>query len=156
MFRSVLVAVDGSRSATAALEAAVELARSEGARLTLISVAARTGWRFVSPYVTPYPSEAELEREAERIVARAEAFVPDDVSVSTVVRQGPAAREILARVEAAEHDLVVLGSRGRGPARSLLLGSVSRAVLDHSPVPVLIVRGGVKMREDAPTEALAA
>jgi nucleotide-binding universal stress UspA family protein len=58
-----------------------------------------------------------------------------------VVRSGPPAKAILERVEAARHDLVVMGSRDRGPARSLLLGSVGRAVLEHSPVPVLIVRG---------------
>jgi nucleotide-binding universal stress UspA family protein len=74
------------------------------------------------------------------VVDRAEALVPDGIPVSSVVRRGQAAAEILKRVEDAEHDLVVMGSRGRGAATSLLLGSVSHAVLDHSRVPVLIVR----------------
>jgi nucleotide-binding universal stress UspA family protein len=135
-----LVALDGSGSARRALEEAIELARREGARLTLISVAVPPRWRFMSPYVLPYPTEADLEREARSILDRAEALVPDDVSVSTVVRRGPVAKAILDRVTAGEHDLVVMGSHGRGPVRALLLGSVSRAVAAHSPVPVRIVR----------------
>jgi nucleotide-binding universal stress UspA family protein len=144
MFRSILVAVDGSRSAAKALATAIEVARSEGARLTLISVAAPPRWRIATgPYVAPLPSEEDLERQAEEVVERAEALVPEDVPVSTVVRKGPAAKAILERVQAGEHDLVIMGSRGRGPACSLLLGSVSRAVLAHSPVPVLIARNRV-------------
>jgi nucleotide-binding universal stress UspA family protein len=88
----------------------------------------------------PVPTEDDLEREAQEIVERAEALVPEDVSVSTIVRRGPAAKAILERVETGEHDLVVMGSRGLGQAGALLLGSVSRAVLTHSPVPVLIAR----------------
>ena len=142
MFRSVLVAVDGSPAAERALAEAIDLARAEGARLTLISVAAPPRWRFAAfPYVVPCVSEDELEREAREIVERAEARVPEDVPVSTVVRRGPAPRAILERIEAGEHDLVVLGSRGLGPTGALLLGSVSRAVLAHSPVPVLVSRG---------------
>jgi nucleotide-binding universal stress UspA family protein len=140
MLRSILVAVDGSPSAWYALEVAIDLAEREGVRLTLIAVAAPPRWLFAGPYIAPVANEIELRRQAQEIVEHAEALVPDGIPVSTVVRSGPAADAIVERIRAGEHDLVVMGSRGRGPARSLLLGGVSRAVLDRSPVPVLIVR----------------
>jgi nucleotide-binding universal stress UspA family protein len=147
LFRSILVALDGSPAAAKALEQAVDLARSEGARLTLISVADLSRWRFSGfPLAVPFPNETELEREAEQIVERAEALVPEDVPVSTVVRRGPVVKAILKRIETGEHDLVVVGSRGLGPAGSLLLGSVSRAVLARSPVPVLVAPARVNGR----------
>lgn len=138
MFRSILVAVDGSEAATEALEEAIELARRTGARLTLISVAEHLRHGFGWPYFVPYPTDEELGREAQEVIERAEALVPDDIPVSSVVRFGPAAAAILDRVEQGEHDLVVMGSRGLGLTGSLLLGSVSRAVLADSPVPVLV------------------
>jgi nucleotide-binding universal stress UspA family protein len=52
-------------------------------------------------------------------------------------------------VEAAGHDLIVMGSRGRGAVRSAVLGSVSHYVLNHARVPVLIVRAGDE-NEEAP------
>lgn len=140
MFRSILVALDGSLASTAALGQAIDLARDEGARLTLISVAAPLRWRPVGPYYVPLPSDDELEQQAQEILDHAEARVPEDVSVSTVLRRGEAAKAILERVEQGEHDLVVMGSRGLGRAASLLLGSVSRDVVAHSPVPVLVAR----------------
>jgi nucleotide-binding universal stress UspA family protein len=150
MFRSILVAVDGSRAAAHALEEAIELARAEGARLTLISVAESPRWRFSGfPLAVPFPNEAMLLREAEEIVERAEAQVPDDVPVSTVVRRGSVVHEIVKRIEAGEHDLVVVGSRGLGPAGSLLLGSVSRGVLAKSPVPVLVARARPRAKQEA-------
>jgi nucleotide-binding universal stress UspA family protein len=138
MFRSILVAIDGSKSAEAALEQAIELARSEGARLTLIGVAVRPAWIPVS-YMAALPTDAELEAEVERRLDRAAERVPDDVPVATVVRSGSPAQAILDRIQQGLHDLVVMGSRGRGGFQSLLLGSVSQAVLRRSPVPVLIV-----------------
>ena len=142
MFHSILVAVDGSRAAARALEEAIDLARGEGARLTLISVAVPPRRLFTPPYALPVPSDDQLEEEAVRILERAEALVPDGVPVSTVVRRGSASKAILERIEDGEHDLVVMGSRGLGPAGSVLLGSVSRAVLCHSRIPALVVRAG--------------
>jgi nucleotide-binding universal stress UspA family protein len=151
MFHSILVAVDGSRSAAKALEKAIELARSEGARLTLIAVAAPLRLPIATgTYVAPLPGEDDLVRQAERTVERAEALVPEDIPVSTVVRRGPVAKAIVERIEAGEHDLVIMGSHGRGPVRSLVLGSVSNAVLARSPVPVLIVRGSSAPEPDEP------
>lgn len=142
MFRSILVAVDGTRAAAKALEEAIDLARGEGARLTLISVAVPPRRLFAPPYALPVPSNDQLEEEAVQILESAEELVPDDVPVTTVVRRGSAAKAILERIDDGEHDLVVMGSRGLGPAGSLLLGSVSRAVLAHSRVPALVVRAG--------------
>ena len=144
MFRSILVAVDGSPAAAAALMQAIDLARAEGARLTLISVAAPVRWQVAAAPYVPLPREDELEREARETLDRAEALVPEGVPVSTALRRGRVAEEILKRVEAGEHDLVVIGSRGLGRAGSLLLGSVSRAVLAGSPVPVLIARAAAR------------
>jgi nucleotide-binding universal stress UspA family protein len=143
VYRSILVAVDGSASSDAALDEAIALARDDGARLTVMTVAVPTRLIFASPYVAPVPTGHELEQTAEQIVARAASRVPDDVPVATVVRRGPPAKAILERVENGEHDLVVRGSRGLGGLGMLVLGSVSRDVLAHSPVPVHLVRAGL-------------
>jgi nucleotide-binding universal stress UspA family protein len=137
MFRSILVAVDGSKHSALAVEEAVDLARSVDARITLISVAPRpVPWPSAYPTVVP---DAELVKAAQAAVDEVAAHVPDDVPVGTVARVGRPADEILATARDAHHDLIVMGARGRGAATSLLLGSVSHAVLNQSPAAVLIV-----------------
>jgi nucleotide-binding universal stress UspA family protein len=137
MFRSILVAVDGSTHGARALEQAVDLARALDGRLTLVSVGAR-------PLVWPGGYQAamtdeELAEVAQAAVDHAAAEVPADVPVATVVRVGRPADEIIALAREAPHDLIVMGARGRGAATSLVLGSVSHAVLNRSPAAVLIV-----------------
>jgi nucleotide-binding universal stress UspA family protein len=134
-FRSILVPYDGSPHAELALERAIELARRDHAWLTLMFVA-------FHPDVDPGSDNPWLEEEArrgEQLLERAAARVPEGIPHHTLVRRGHVADELLRRVEAAEHDLVVMGSRGFGPARALLLGSVSRRVVHRSPVPVIAV-----------------
>ena len=66
-------------------------------------------------------------------------------SGSTRARRGDPARRLLERAAAA--DLLVVGSRGLGAVRRLLLGTVSEKVLQHAPCPVLIVKeSGVSAR----------
>ncbi len=117
----------------------VDLARSQRARLTLLTVARRPR-TWVGSYAVP-ASEDDLVREAERIAAEGEALVPDGVAYSTRTATGNPGAELLARTRAARHDLIVMGSRGRGAVRSAVLGSVSHYVLNHAEVPVLIVPG---------------
>lgn len=153
-FRDILVAVDGSPPAERALDHAIELARSTGASLTLATVAPElSGW-FLRGAATPPPvnpaSGVPLPTEHEQVRARlidehrqileqARARVPDGVQSSTVLLQGRVGEAIVRRIRAAGHDLVAMGSRGRGELRSMVLGSVSHEVLHDSPVPVLIV-----------------
>lgn len=146
MFRNILVAVDGSTHSARAVEEAADLARSVDGRLTLISVGAH-------PAVGPGPfqttmTDAELEEAARAMVDDAEEKVPDDVSVATLVRVGRPADEIMTRARAGQHDLIVMGARGRGAVTSFLLGSVSHAVLNQSPEAVLIVHGNHSERRN--------
>ncbi|HET6944623.1 MAG TPA: universal stress protein [Gaiellaceae bacterium] len=83
--------------------------------------------------------DSELEQAAQTVVDEAAAAVPEEISVSKLVRVGRPADEIVAAAKEENHDLIVMGARGRGATTSLLLGSVSHAVLNQSPAAVLIV-----------------
>jgi nucleotide-binding universal stress UspA family protein len=141
MFRNILVAVDGSPHADRALDEAIDIARTEHAKLTLITGAAepRTTAMIAMSAGAAATLGPELTRYAERVLREAVERVPDDVSVTTVLTEKPIRKAILKRIDEGRHDLVVMGSRGRGAVRSAVLGSVSHFVLHHSPVPVLVV-----------------
>ena len=137
MFKSILVAVDGSIHSELALEQAVDLARSEGSRLTLIGVAGSSlSWPSVQQ---PVVSDAELQEAMRAVVDKAAETVPEDIPLRTVVRLGHPGDEIFTEASRGNYDLIVMGSRGRGAATSALLGSVSHTVLNHGPAAVLIV-----------------
>lgn len=149
MFRNILVAIDGSADAEQALAQAIDLAASQQARLTLFSgivVPPPVGYVGVSGDVTANLVH-EAEAEAETTLRAAVGRVPEGVSVDSVLSSEPVRPALVAEITKGGHDLVVMGSRGRGAVRSVLLGSVSHYVLHHSPVPVLIVHA-----EPAPGE----
>ena len=141
MFRNMLVAIDGSPDADEAFSQALDLAECEHARLTLFSAPAALPpavYAGVSGGVAAGLAR-EAAAQAERTLQQARERVPADVSVSTVLSAAPVRPALIEQVKTGGHDLVVMGSRGRGALGSVLLGSVSHYVLHHSPVPVLIV-----------------
>jgi nucleotide-binding universal stress UspA family protein len=140
VFLNILVAIDGSAHASRALDEAADLARAANSRLTLISVASRTSWRFMAgPYTGLLPTQDDADKEAQTTLREAAARLDDEMPVTTIVGQGAAAAAIIKHAADGGHDLIVMGSRGRGGAAAALLGSVSHSVLNHSHVPVLIV-----------------
>jgi nucleotide-binding universal stress UspA family protein len=136
LYRNILVAVDGSADARRALEQAVELARDQHARLTIVTVIPPIGFAPFAPAACE--QVAQVRVCFERILRDATDAVPDDVGVTTLLLEGPPAKRIVERVRDGDHDLVVMGSHGRGRFGSALLGSVSQQVVHHSPVPVLV------------------
>jgi nucleotide-binding universal stress UspA family protein len=140
MFRNILVGFDGTPDAEQALAQAIDIARSENARLTILTAVHRP------PPIAFNPASAsaiaqlalDLERQAKEALARAVRMVPGDVSLTTILTREPIRTALLRRVVDGGHDLLVLGSRGRGAIRAALLGSVSHHALNHCPVPVMV------------------
>ena len=163
MFRHILVAIDGSDHARQALVEAIDLARATNATLTVMTVVPKANpWALGGGYYVPVNLD-ELQRQAEcnyeRTLGTAiAAWVPDDMPVTGIVRRGAVAATIVDQAITGHHDLVVVGSRGRGELRSRLLGSVSHHVVQTSPVAVLVVHAGadVDPGTDAARDSAAA
>jgi nucleotide-binding universal stress UspA family protein len=141
MFRNILVAVDGSSHAAQALTEAVDLATLSRGRLTVLTAVPQPpGWLSAPGAASAYlPLAEELEQESREILAGAVERVPEDIPVTKILTHNPIRNALHEQVMSGHHDLLVMGSRGRGALRAQLLGSVSHYALNHSPIPVLIV-----------------
>ncbi len=148
MFRNILVAVDGSPHATRAVAEAVDLAQQGNAKLTLMTtIPDPSTWALGGAgYTSGVDFEAlakESEKEYVELLDAAVAQV-GELPVTKLVMHGHPGERILEQLHEGGYDLVVMGSRGRGQVRSLLLGSVSHHVLNASPGAVLIVHADVE------------
>jgi len=144
VFRNILVAIDGSAHAERALAEAVDLALRNNATLTVMtSVPDPSSWLLGgAAYSGGVDFEAlgkETEQEYAKLLDDSVHSLPQELSVTKVLARGRPGQTILDRLHAGHHDLVVMGSRGRGEVRAVLLGSVSHQVLNASPAAVLIV-----------------
>jgi nucleotide-binding universal stress UspA family protein len=143
-WRKPLLAYDGSPEAEEALDAAIGLVSASHGRLTILSAVSQIPYLACTGAAPE--AVAELRRsfieDAERVICRAVERVPRGIPVTKIVSSDPVEHALLRQTSDGDHDLLVLGSRGRGPIRSMLFGSVGRAMLRQSPVPVLVVANG--------------
>lgn len=145
MIQKILLCTDGSEHALKAAQWAVDMAPALHAELILVSV-------FNPPVgsllwtVAPEPMSlddkiysGDTVREA-LTKATAALLEAAHVPFRMVVEMGDPVQKIVEIAQQEQADLILMGSRGMGGFKSLLLGSVSDAVLHHAPCPVLIVR----------------
>lgn len=139
LFSRLVVAVDPSENANRAFEYALRLAKLYGASVTLVYAieAPQTLESYVSNTEIRRLFHEEGRNLLDGLAKRAE---ESGVKSDTVLREGHPAQVILDAAKATSADMIVMGSRGLGGIKELLLGSVSRAVISHASVPVLIVK----------------
>ena len=135
----ILVAVDDTPAAAFALRHVVPYALDQGSRLTLLTVVPDPPRAVAAAGISPQGVAEQMETEAETHLRQVAATLPQDLPVTTVLRHGDPAEEILRLVREEPVDLICMGARGRGRVTGALLGSVSTAVLHHSPVPVVVL-----------------
>lgn len=150
-YRTILVAIDGSADAAAALRHATSLARDQHARLVLLTVVPPAQPATVGPAGASPP--VDHEAVFARILREAAESVPPDVGVESRLVHGRPARRIVEVAEEVGCDLIVIGFHGHGRLHHALIGSVSDSVMRACHRPVLLMRA---QRSARPADAATA
>lgn len=146
MYDDILIPTDGTEAVEPAIEHALDLADTYGARLhalyvvdqgTYVGIDARAG-------IVVETLETEGERAVEAVRERAEAA---GIPVDATVTRGSPYREILDYADERGIDLIVMGTHGRRGVDRYLLGSVTEKVVRSAGVPVLTVRASGEASE---------
>ena len=145
MYRHILVPTDGSDLSSAALDHALQLARTLGARVTALTVAEPLHFLPITPGATinlRAEYEAHLKESGARILGAVEAkAAAAGVPVETLqVAAGDAWQAIDDTAKERGCDLIAMASHGRRGVSAFLMGSVTTKVLSHAKVPVLVYR----------------
>jgi len=156
--KQIVVGVDGSEHAAAALDWAIGLASRTGAHIVAVHALHLPPVYGVSGYEPLLPLDPEWQAEMKRLFEdewcsplRAAA-----VPFSRVFTEGRPASVIADAAERVDADLVVVGRRGRGSLTELLLGSVSHELSHHCKRPVVLIsRQAAAGAESAAREATA-
>ncbi|HJU80039.1 MAG TPA: universal stress protein [Nitrososphaeraceae archaeon] len=141
MFTNVLVPVDGSDNSYRALDAALLLSEKLGSNITVVNVMEQVpithieSEKLLSELLEAYKKEnQEILSKCSRIAAE------KGLSIKTLLLQGNPASVILDYCNKENFELVIMGSRGMGKFKQLILGSVSSKIVHHCQCAVLLIR----------------
>ena len=143
----ILLATDGSKEAQLAARTAAELAKSTKSELHVVYVEHTPAVFYELPGTILDPAmQSRMEEGAEettktKLEEQAQKIRDAGIELAGVhAREGFPDAEIVGLAGRLGAGLIVVGSRGRGPLRRALLGSVSDSVVRHAHCPVLVVR----------------
>ena len=144
MIKKILVAVDGSEPSKNALEQALEHSAKWNAELlivTVISPISSVTYLGQHEYIAHYK---EFLRDSQgKVLDEVSSFVRNnypDIKFETRLEEGRPSDLIVDIARNEDVDLIVMGSRGLGGIRGLVLGSTSRSVVNSCTKPILIVK----------------
>ena len=138
MFNTIVLGLDGSKQSMIALEFSANLSQTFNAKLIIV-------------HAYQFTSDLRNYKEYDKLLIQRQAAGVDffaqarknigslSIEIEDDLIEGPAAEAIISVAESREADLIVLGTRGMGPFKGLLLGSVSTKVMQRSTCPVMVV-----------------
>jgi nucleotide-binding universal stress UspA family protein len=148
MYKHILLPTDGSKLADKAVKQGIALAKSVGARVTVIN--ATPEYQMVMDEGFVLPNAMMLKKRFEDETARRSKTMLDAIKVNAqaagvtcdtvTVSSGRPYEVIIKQAKKAKCDLIMMASHGRKGLSSILLGSETAKVLTHSTIPVLVVR----------------
>ena len=154
--QSIAVGFDGSAESGQALTAASELAAESGARLKLVSVAEPPVVGYGKGGNAGWPElKAAIEDDTRKRLREARATVPADVDADATMISGDPV-EALVDIAGTPGTVLVVGSRGYGPLRRVLLGSVSTPLARLAPCPLIVTPRGMHAAPKTEVEVKAA
>jgi nucleotide-binding universal stress UspA family protein len=145
MFKHLLVTLDGSPRAEAVIPHAIDIAKSMGAEVTLVRVvdAANSDWSergAIGKSQASTSIKSTYVDQATSYVKRvAEQLRGAGVTAHVVVKQGQAAKQIVATAKEADADAITMATHSRRGFNKLMFGSVADEVLHESQLPILLV-----------------
>ena len=135
MFKTIVLALDGSEESQQAVPLAAELARQDGARIVIAHVEQDVVGKGGGPIVaTEDEIQAEIRKQAEKLSSDG---IETSVEMRNVMLGGPA-HAIAEIADGANADLIVVGTRGHSAVAGLFLGSVTQRLLHIARCPVLV------------------
>lgn len=134
MFKTVLFPIDHSRESREAADAVLDIVKTYGSRLVILSVVEdQTAEDAVPPDPSVVEATAELLKTAQSM------FIQQGINAEIIEREGKPAFTICDVADEIDADLIVMGCRGMGLTEEGASDSVSNRVINLAPCPVLIV-----------------
>ena len=141
MFTNVLVPVDGSDNSYRALDAALLLTEKLGSSITVVNVIEQVPITHIESEKLLSELLEAYKKENQEILSKCSNIATQKgLSIKTLLLQGNPASVILDYSKKEKFDLVIVGSRGMGKFKQLILGSVSSKIVHHSPCAILLIR----------------
>jgi nucleotide-binding universal stress UspA family protein len=141
MFSKLLVPIDGSDNSFRALDHAIFLSKKITARITALRVMEYLPLVYVQSQRTMDTILSKYIEESESILKKSiDIGEKKGVRIESKLKKGDAASNILNYSKKEDYDTIIMGRRGTGKLRQLVLGSTSTKVLNHSDCTVVIVK----------------
>jgi nucleotide-binding universal stress UspA family protein len=141
LFTNILVPVDGSDNSYRALDAALVLSEKLGSNITVIHVMEEIPITHIGSEKLLNELLEAYKKENQDILSKcSEIASQKGLTINTFLLQGNPASVILDFSKKEKFDIVIMGSRGVGKFKELILGSVSSKIVHHSPCSVLLIR----------------
>jgi nucleotide-binding universal stress UspA family protein len=142
MLSKILVPVDGSENSFRALDHAIFLStKIQETQTTVLYIIEDQPSLYIYSPKTMEKVRADYKRESTKILERCKEMAnKSGINIHTVLLEGDPASKIIGYSEMEKFDIIIMGSRGMGKFKEVILGSVSNKVLHHAKCSVMLVR----------------